>query len=1549
MNLGTMVVTLAAKVREYIAELGMAATATEAAADKIDKANKTLTESAKDVVKGQADVADTAMQVATRMGPMGGAVAAAAAVVAGYALVSYKAAQENTALVRAMALSGNQAGVTAGQLQSMAAAAGQVVGTHGQAAQAIGAMVGSGKVAAENLQALTVTALNASRSLGVSVEETVKNYNALGAEPVKASLKLNETLGYLTEGTYKRIKALEEMGKKDEAAALAQQTYSAALDAASKKAEGSLGLLQKAWRALGDTASKAWDAVLNIGREDTLIQKLEKQRAAVNAAEEQIAYRQKSGMATGDLDKQAAALRNRLEVLQLQDRAEMRAAESVRQSSKYHAQRVDILAQLSAAEQALMTNRQKLAKATEGYDALMKEGLMDRAERNRLVAAAEEKYADKVVKSAAAVDKMTQARKDELKVGELRNKLVQQAFEDEQKALAAVAANSRAYTDSLDKQVQAAHKAVEAAQWQLDTFGLSKSAIAELTLAKLEDAKAQVLLSALTLDDVRAIEAKIEVQKRLIDINKRIEGKEAVADNNKTLAKRVADFAKEAERVAQKIEDSLTDALMRGFESGKGFAANLVDTVANMFKTLVLRPIVSAVVNPVAGAITGSLGLTGTANAASGAGNLLGVGGLYNSFATSGVGSALGLSVPMVDVLGTGAAGNIMSGLGSSLGSAIPWIGGILAIGSLLKSLDDSGTFHTGGASTYSAATGASNINSMTLGTAAVVDSSKTQAMTSGMVQSIVGILDSTATTFGKSAGYAASTAFSDDASRDGAWGALVIQKGGQTLLDWAATRTSKWAPKEFADGEAGAGQYASAVAVSIRDLLIAETPEWADTMLRALGDAPTLEQLGSAVQAINSAQAALVTMGDAATSFAGLSESATAALVKALGGAEGTVARLDSYYGNFFSEAERASVATAQLTTNLAALGVALPASREEFRALVDGALSSGNTGLAAGLINLSSAFASVVPATQNAVAAIDDTAADMARAAQRIASERAGLEREWLQTTGNTAGLRALDLAALDASNRAMQEQIWAYQDQAAAQQLATEAAQQAAQAAQQAAEAYASAYQEAQAVISSAAMNIGQWLDAQNASTGNRTQDLASAGAAFQRQLAMARGGDRDALSGIMGYADRLISSGEQRLGWLQGQQLIAQTKQQLVGLPAQLRPEQFIVNAVNASADSIGASVAAASAAQVAATNALGAGYAAALQPVIATLGTGFAAMDTNASRTLDLSEFSAALAGKATDAEIQRLFALIDTDNDRLISAAEATRAAALTFGQQVKAGLAADFATLDTTLNGTLSLAEFSAGFAGLATEETLRAAFVAIDTNGDGVITRLEAIAASTAATATGVTNGNLSPWLADKPLTAVWAADDPIRSVFTAIRESTGWLVHIHAYMGAIHDLQYQQYDQAVNVSNYLNGIVNGTFAATVRSSNQGGGSLAMFARGGAFTNRVVSTPTMFPMGVMGESGDEAVMPLANIGGSLGVRYAGPDFDSIARAMQALTAEFAAFRRDHAAVPGLLNDLKTNTRSSEQHLGRMRTDGVPVHGVEAGDNAPPVKMVTA
>lgn len=69
--------------------------------------------------------------------------------------------------------------------------------------------------------------------------------------------------------------------------------------------------------------------------------------------------------------------------------------------------------------------------------------------------------------------------------------------------------------------------------------------------------------------------------------------------------------------------------------------------------------------------------------------------------------------------------------------------------------------------------------------------------------------------------------------------------------------------------------------------------------------------------------------------------------------------------------------------------------------------------------------------------------------------------------------------------------------------------------------------------------------------------------------------------------------------------------------------------------------------------------------------------------------------------------------------------------------------------------------------------------------------------------------------------------------------------------------------------------------------------------FATGGAFTNGIVSRPTAFNTGVMGEAGPEAIMPLANIGGSLGVR-AQTDPEML-NELRALRAEVSKLRESN------------------------------------------------
>lgn len=86
-----------------------------------------------------------------------------------------------------------------------------------------------------------------------------------------------------------------------------------------------------------------------------------------------------------------------------------------------------------------------------------------------------------------------------------------------------------------------------------------------------------------------------------------------------------------------------------------------------------------------------------------------------------------------------------------------------------------------------------------------------------------------------------------------------------------------------------------------------------------------------------------------------------------------------------------------------------------------------------------------------------------------------------------------------------------------------------------------------------------------------------------------------------------------------------------------------------------------------------------------------------------------------------------------------------------------------------------------------------------------------------------------------------------------------------------------QYRNHSANPSSSNFV-----GPVQPSAKGNVFNGGNIQKFANGGAFTNSIVSNPTYFPMrsggmGLMGESGPEAIMPLTRIGGKLGVASTG------------------------------------------------------------------------
>ena len=125
---------------------------------------------------------------------------------------------------------------------------------------------------------------------------------------------------------------------------------------------------------------------------------------------------------------------------------------------------------------------------------------------------------------------------------------------------------------------------------------------------------------------------------------------------------------------------------------------------------------------------------------------------------------------------------------------------------------------------------------------------------------------------------------------------------------------------------------------------------------------AQTVTRLSSSLSTVNAAFDVLgSTLYQASLGGAEMAQQ----LVDLMGGLEQYQTTTTAYYQAYYTDAERAGVATRQLTASLSALGLDLPATREAYRDLIEAqdlTTASGRSTYAA-LMGLSSAFAAITP----------------------------------------------------------------------------------------------------------------------------------------------------------------------------------------------------------------------------------------------------------------------------------------------------------------------------------------------------------------------------------------------------------------------------------------------------------------------------------------------------------------------------------------------------------------------------------------------------------
>lgn len=961
-----------------------------------------------------------------------------AAAGAAMAVAFHQGAQENEAFVRSIALTGNASGVTTSQLREYARQIDAVVGTQAQAASGLADFVAAGVRGGEELRRYTQTAIEWEKLTGQAVSKTADQFASLQKDPLSAVIKLNEGANFLTVSVYEQIKALEDQGRKADASKLAMDALDSAMRERSKTIKDSLGYIERGWNAIKSAASGAWDAMLNVGRASTPVDTLAAVRKQIADLEKRssggfgdtgggAATGRPSQEAVERIKAQVAALKQQEAQLLAAIDAEKKNAAAKEESSRVMQARQEFDKTYAKALDKEATLEEKLTKArneavaagkseadiktvlawvteehnkaNKGSAAAAREAkkeLADQAKVYAELAGLSSTYYEELARGQKEFEKgnITQAQyvkyvedlikkqpfaialaKEEAEVTKSRVK----AWGDEVKAQEKLLAERQRATAQVEETLRKAKDEEEAHQLAASAGITHAEALARIALARAEDSYQQALSRQADGETLLALQKEIEARRELLGLMQQ----KGVRDANKKAAD---EAAKDWDKTAQTISRTLSDYIMSG---GKDAAQYL----KRLFATLVLEPIVQY-------GVSSLLGMGGQAAGVAS-------GGLNPLSMLSGGKSAMGL-------FGGGAGAGFMNGLsawgsGGSvtgvltnpglytgaelLGTVAPILLAGFAVMKILSGdwFGSRGPNHSGGVAS-TATTDRDLAVKQVLGTDAWGNTltdfttrgnkdidKQLQTTVNGMLdmyKALAKIGGVKAREVDIAAGFSVNPKYGDE----GAMGffQIIDKLTGEVITKYKDRELDADPQKAWAQF---VGDMGGALVAEIKK---GDIPGWMREELDALGEDVTVEGLTAAIQKIAVIDASFKSWANTLVGFNDLNAKAQTALLKTSGGIEALTNNVNAFYAGFYSEAERAEILQRQVREQLKGLGVDIdPKGGEEakkkFRKLIEDALASGNTELAAKLLALAQLFGVAADAAQKAA----ETAADAAKTA--------------------------------------------------------------------------------------------------------------------------------------------------------------------------------------------------------------------------------------------------------------------------------------------------------------------------------------------------------------------------------------------------------------------------------------------------------------------------------------------------------------------------------------------------------------------------------------
>lgn len=611
------------------------------------------------------------------------------------------------------------------------------------------------------------------------------------------------------------------------------------------------------------------------------------------------------------------------------------------------------------------------------------------------------------------------------------------------------------YIDAQDGDLKKLREQVESEAEHVSAIGITKEAVAQLAAGKLDAAAATKIKAAAEIEERDGDLSLAKVYREQADELQKLATLKRTGGAKEASVEAAKKAEEEWNKTADSINQSLTDALLRGFESGKDFASNFRDTLVNMFKTLVLRPIIQGVVQTgmsavglggtaiqggnntggLFGTVTGGMSL---ADRAGGVGSafMAGYGGMAST-GVGGVGATFGVVDSAVTYGGVAAttSGGLAAGMSTALAAIPVWGWAVLAAAAIAAYVGSGGGPKSEGG--YSP--NGLNIAGVDIG-------GNMQGSVRGDVSSAEKISTGISDGF---ANLAKTFDLSIEKLGVGVFYAIDNADGGtsQTQLQITSknyNRSNLMGGIENVDR--GDPAFQKAIVESTADLYLTELQK---ALTGRIGDyfktldplELSAEQINAAITLAANAQALWKAFDLLGPSFANLSAmtvEATSAFADAAGGLDVLKANLSSYYDNFYTEEEKRQNLAGQIAKTVGAVGISatadsvLSTTRQQFRDLMDQYIAMGEAGqpVVQALLAVNGAFASLVPAADNvatnvtaAVDAISETlkrlqADGASLQVELLRAQGKGTEADALQRTLDTTGFTALEIAAYDAN---------------------------------------------------------------------------------------------------------------------------------------------------------------------------------------------------------------------------------------------------------------------------------------------------------------------------------------------------------------------------------------------------------------------------------------------------------------------------------------------------------------------------------------------------